>query len=50
MQHYAFLVDDDISTAPARGSSRTGIEYWADPQMQRAGETNTEHGGRGMYF
>ncbi|GHF71922.1 catechol 2,3-dioxygenase-like lactoylglutathione lyase family enzyme [Amycolatopsis bartoniae] len=27
-----------------------GIEHWADPHRQRPGETNTEHGGRGVYF
>jgi hypothetical protein len=27
-----------------------GVEHWADPQMTRPGETNTEHGGRGVYF
>jgi hypothetical protein len=28
----------------------TVFEHWADPQMTRPGETNTEHGGRGVYF
>jgi len=27
-----------------------GRERWADPQRHRPGETNTEHGGRGVYF
>ncbi|MTD13280.1 VOC family protein [Nakamurella sp. YIM 132087] len=50
MQHYAFLVDDDhFDRALARIRER-GITHWADPQMQRPGETNTEHGGRGVYF
>jgi catechol 2,3-dioxygenase-like lactoylglutathione lyase family enzyme len=50
MQHYAFLVDDDLfDRAYARLRARN-IEHWADPQMQRPGETNTEHGGRGVYF
>jgi catechol 2,3-dioxygenase-like lactoylglutathione lyase family enzyme len=50
MQHYAFLVDDELfDRAHARLVER-GIEYWADPQMRRPGETNTEHGGRGVYF
>ncbi|TQF69304.1 VOC family protein [Rhodococcus spelaei] len=50
MQHYAFLVDDaqfDRTHVRLRGR---GIEFWADPQMTRPGETNTEHGGRGVYF
>ncbi|WP_347566826.1 hypothetical protein [Brevibacterium sp. ZH18] len=27
-----------------------GLDYWADPQRSRLHETNTEHGGRGVYF
>jgi hypothetical protein len=37
----------------ARACSRLvdwGVTHWADPQMTRPGETNTEHGGRGVYF
>jgi len=50
MQHYAFLVDDDSFDAIyARVQSR-GIEHWADPQAQLAGQINTNHGGRGFYF
>lgn len=50
MQHYAFLADDDLfDRAYARLSDR-GIEHWADPQMRRPGEINSEHGGRGVYF
>jgi len=30
--------------------AQKGIEHWADPQLTRPGETNTEHGGRGVYF
>lgn len=26
------------------------VEHWADPQMSRPGEINTEHGGRGVYL
>jgi hypothetical protein len=29
--------------------SSIGLEYRADPQRHRSGETNTEHGGRGVY-
>ncbi len=50
MQHYAFLVDDELFDRAYRLLVERGIEHWADPQMQRAGETNTEHGGRGVYF
>jgi catechol 2,3-dioxygenase-like lactoylglutathione lyase family enzyme len=50
LQHYAFLVDDGLfDRALARLRDRE-IEFWADPQRQRAGQTNTEHGGRGVYF
>jgi catechol 2,3-dioxygenase-like lactoylglutathione lyase family enzyme len=50
MQHYAFLVDDDHFDRAHRRLRERGIEHWADPQMRRPGETNTEHGGRGVYF
>ncbi|WP_077800447.1 VOC family protein [Streptomyces sp. JHA26] len=50
MQHYAFLVDDDLFDRAYRRLRDRGIEHWADPQMRRPGETNTEHGGRGVYF
>ena len=50
MQHYAFLVDDDLFDRAYALLCERGIVHWADPQMTRAGETNTEHGGRGVYF
>ncbi|MGW7103941.1 VOC family protein [Streptomyces sp. NPDC054838] len=50
MQHYAFLIDDELFDRSYRWLRDHGIEHWADPQMRRAGETNTEHGGRGVYF
>src|SRR4051794_25163637 len=50
MQHYAFLVDDDLFDRAYRRLVDDGVEHWADPQMTRSGETNTEHGGRGVYF
>ncbi|MFI1991898.1 VOC family protein [Actinoplanes sp. NPDC020271] len=50
MQHYAFLLDDELfDRAYTRLQSR-GIVHWADPQMRRPGEINHEHGGRGVYF
>ena len=27
-----------------------GIDYWADPMQQQAGEINHHDGGRGVYF
>jgi len=50
MQHYAFLIDDELFDRAYRRLLDAGIEHWADPHMQRPGETNTEHGGRGVYF
>ncbi len=50
MQHYAFLLDDALFDRAYGRLKAAGIEHWADPQMRRAGETNTEHGGRGVYF
>ncbi|MET7982024.1 MULTISPECIES: VOC family protein [unclassified Streptomyces] len=50
MQHYAFLIDDELFDRAYRRLRDLDIEHWADPQMRRRGETNTEHGGRGVYF
>ncbi|MEV4556335.1 VOC family protein [Kitasatospora sp. NPDC049285] len=50
MQHYAFLVDDELFDRAYGLIRDRGIEHWADPHMRRPGETNTEHGGRGVYF
>ncbi|HVV10641.1 VOC family protein [Amycolatopsis sp.] len=50
MQHYAFLVDDELFDRAYARLCAGGAEHWADPQRRRAGETNTEHGGRGVYF
>lgn len=50
MQHYAFSVDDALFDRAYQLLTAAGIEHWADPQMRRPGETNTEHGGRGVYF
>ncbi|MFF0279591.1 VOC family protein [Rhodococcus aetherivorans] len=50
MQRYTFMVDDDLFDRAYRRLCDAGIEHWADPQMRRPGETNTGHGGRGVYF
>ena len=50
MQHYAFLVDEDHFDRAYARLLEGGVTHWADPQMTRPGETNTEHGGRGVYF
>ncbi|PYI39310.1 glyoxalase [Arthrobacter psychrolactophilus] len=49
MQHYAFLVDDELFDRALARLKEHHTDYWADPQLQRLGETNTEHGGRGFY-
>jgi catechol 2,3-dioxygenase-like lactoylglutathione lyase family enzyme len=50
MQHYAFLLDDELFDRAYAQLLDRGIVHWADPQMRRAGEINNEHGGRGVYF
>ncbi|MDR4532629.1 VOC family protein [Glutamicibacter sp. PS] len=48
--HFVFLIDDEhFDRAYALIQSRA-LEYWADPQRTRAGQINTEHGGRGVYL
>lgn len=49
-QHYAFLVgEDDFDQIFVRIRDR-GLQYWAAPGKQRAGETYQHNGGRGVYF
>ena len=50
MQHYAFLVDDQLFDRAYARLREWGVTHWADPQMTRPGEHNTEHGGRGIYL
>lgn len=50
MQHYAFLVDDELFDRAYARLVEWEVTHWADPQMTRPGQTNTEHGGRGVYF
>jgi hypothetical protein len=47
---YAFLIDDDRFDRAYSRLVERNIEHWADPHRTRPGETNTEHGGRGVYF
>lgn len=49
-QHYAYLLDDDHFDRAYAKIREQGREHWADPQRTRPGETNTEHGGRGVYL
>ena len=49
-RHYAFLVDEaDFDRILGRIQER-GLPYWADPGQRRAGEINTNDGGRGVYW
>ena len=49
-QHYAFLVGDEEFDAAFERIRRAGITYYADPRLEKAGEINHHHGGRGLYF
>ena len=49
-QHYAFLVSDDVFDAAFARMRERDMDFWADPRMQLAGQINTNHGGRGVYF
>ena len=49
-QHYAFKVSDEEWDRIFSRIKDLGIDYWADPFHRHPGETNTEFGGRGVYF
>ncbi|MER7273020.1 VOC family protein [Dactylosporangium sp. NPDC000244] len=49
MQHYAFLVDDELFDRALARLQDGHVDYWADPQRRRRGEINHEHEGRGFY-
>ena len=48
--HMAFLCSDDHFGRALDLLKQRELDYWADPQRTRPQETNTEHGGRGVYF
>jgi hypothetical protein len=49
-QHYAFLVSEaEFDEIMGRIVARD-ITYWADPFKDKAGEINTNDGGRGLYW
>ncbi|TJZ58828.1 VOC family protein [Streptomyces piniterrae] len=50
MQHYAFLVSEEEFDAALARIKEAGLTYCADPRMERVGEINHHHGGRGVYF
>lgn len=47
--HLAFLVDDEHFDRAYGHIRAAGLEHWADARRTRPGETNTDHGGRGLY-
>ena len=49
-QHYAFLVTEDEFEVIFGRITERGLTYWADPGRRRPGETNTNDGGRGVYW
>ncbi|MFF2142951.1 VOC family protein [Kitasatospora sp. NPDC058190] len=49
-QHYAFLVSEAEFDGIFARIQQGGIEFYADPHMQRVGEINHNDGGRGVYF
>ncbi|MFF5794202.1 VOC family protein [Paeniglutamicibacter sp. NPDC012692] len=49
-QHYAFRVDDEHFDRIMVRIKERGLEHWADPLMTLPGQTNIEHGGRGVYI
>ncbi len=50
LQHYAFLVTEDEFDAIYGRVVEQGLDHWADPGRQHAGEINHHDGGRGVYF
>jgi hypothetical protein len=49
-QHYAFLVSEAEFDEIEQRIVERGLTYWADPFHRREGETNTNDGGRGLYW
>ena len=49
-QHYAFLVSEDEFDQIFARIKAQGLNYWADPGKERAGDIYRLHGGRGVYF
>ncbi|HEX3334883.1 MAG TPA: VOC family protein [Jatrophihabitans sp.] len=49
-QHYAFLVTETEFDEIFGRIKERGLIYWADPGHRRAGDINTNDGGRGLYW
>lgn len=48
--HYAFLVSEDEFDEILGRVRERGLDHWADPGRQQAGEINHHDGGRGVYW
>jgi catechol 2,3-dioxygenase-like lactoylglutathione lyase family enzyme len=49
-QHYAFLVSEEEFDGIWGRIRDRGLTFWADPFHRRAGQINTDDGGRGLYW
>jgi catechol 2,3-dioxygenase-like lactoylglutathione lyase family enzyme len=49
-QHYAFLISEVEFDEIFGRITTQGLEFWADPGLQRPGQINRADGGRGVYF
>ena len=49
-RHYAFLVTEAEFDAVFGRIRERGLTHWADPGRRRAGQINTNDGGRGVYW
>ena len=50
MQHYAFLVDDDLFDRAYARLREWGITHWADPQMTRPGKPTPNTAGAASHL
>jgi catechol 2,3-dioxygenase-like lactoylglutathione lyase family enzyme len=49
-QHYAFMVSEDEFDEIHGRIVQRGLTYWADPFHRVENQTNTNDGGRGLYW
>ncbi|MEO8329930.1 MAG: VOC family protein [Candidatus Nanopelagicales bacterium] len=49
-QHYAFLVSEPEFDEILGRINERQLTFWADPHQSKAGEVNTDDGGRGLYW
>ena len=49
-QHYAFLVSEGEFDEILGRIRERGLTFWSEPFQRRAGEWNTDDGGRGLYW